>query len=93
MRPWRRVMRLAAVARAAAGMTRKLLHLAVIFAGIAVPMWLMPPREIETHIKEQGRLKEEREAAPRAQPRWSMVICPTWSPCRRDGRPIVGAGP
>jgi hypothetical protein len=72
---------------------RTLLHLLLVFLGIALLMWLLPPREIETHIKYQGRV-EAQEAAPHAAERrpthWS-VICPVAPPCWRDGKPISGS--
>jgi hypothetical protein len=50
-------------------------------------VWLQPPREVETKVKiHMLRI----DKPPPSPPRWD-VICPTWGPCWRDGKPIEGS--
>jgi len=55
-------------------------QLLVVFAVIGLLVWLVPPSTPDARAK----------ATAIKPPESGYVTCPTWPPCWRDGRPIIG---
>jgi hypothetical protein len=73
-------------------MMKVVLWFLTVFGGIAIMMWLVPPREIERRLRlETEKPTFQRQKLNEALPRYDGVICPTAPPCWKDGKPIVGA--
>lgn len=73
--------------------TRLALWLLAAAVGIGLMVWLLPPRAIERRLleAEQPTPTLFTDRVPEPKPGLGLVICPTWGPCWRDGKPIVGS--